>query len=393
MQEVDFRVWLSSIYESRNGIGLAEGVRSSRVANCRTVERCEGDLDKFYEVDGLDDLIARLNYSTNDERLENPVKHKVSINGNLRTGSSTLKSAVKLYQNFKRDVDVNGTVYGREKKAVRSRITRVSSSTNRRGSEWPEWSLPNEKEILLLAKSIMPFVRFLHPDIIEAIAVDNEVRRESWCEQLKECGIAPDIYLWESSPCAFPGVRRHVGRKEIAQFKAKENGEQPKYALRLDDNDFPKQIWSFVFRGKQFQNFGPSGYSLAHLIDHKEYKNRCEEEFSCSREEGIPERLFGLYTSAANATYVPSNFLKPTDFNGTIRMLLQRKIFDLYGAVCNPVPPMMVSKDSPSVEWEVSQFDWAEPVGTLSYVEVFLEYRAEIIDDLFAKWKGRQNTQ
>ena len=258
-----------------------------------------------------------------------------------------------------------------------------------KSSSWPEWPLPSENEILLLAKSLMPFVKFLHPDIVEIITEDNEGRREVWSEQLKNCGVAPEMYLWDSSPCAFPGIRRYAGSKEIAQFrgKAKEQGGQPQDALSLDDNDFPKQIWSFIFRGKQFQKFGPDGYSLAHLIDHKDYKNRCEDEFSCPVDENIPVRLFGLYTSVANTVYIPSNFLKPTDFDGTIRMLLQRKAFDLYGGICNPVPPMMTPQKSSSVEWEISQFDWADPVGAPSTVKAFLEFRAEVISDLIAKCK------
>ncbi|WP_285907312.1 hypothetical protein [Pseudodesulfovibrio pelocollis] len=294
------------------------------------------------------------------------------------------------------DVKSNGTRYNFTKHIIDkihcayAGSPAASMGPVRRASSWPKWSLPSENEILLLAKSTMPFVRFLHPDIVELIVADNERRRDTWVKQLKDCGISKEMYLWELSPCAFPGIRRYAGSKEIAQFrgKTKEHRGQPEYALSLDDNDFPKQIWSHVFRGKPFQKFGPDGYSLAHLVDHKAYRNRCDDEFSCESGNDFPKRLFGLYTSVANTVYIPSNFLKPTDFDGTIRMLLQRKAYDLYGAVCNLVPPLMTIKESPSPSWDIDQFDWAEPVGSLSGVEGFLAYRAEVIDGLLEKWKS-----
>ena len=46
-------------------------------------------------------LLDSLAYSTEDQRNQMPTNHKVPINGNLRTGSATLKQAVKLYMTFK----------------------------------------------------------------------------------------------------------------------------------------------------------------------------------------------------------------------------------------------------------------------------------------------------
>ena len=149
-------------------------------------------------------------------------------------------------------------------------------------------------------------------------------------------------------------------------------------ALRLDDNSFPKHIWSFIFRGKVFQNFGPDGYSLAHLADHKEYKNRRDEEFESF---GItPEKLYGLYSCASNTVFTPTNLLRLTDFNAEARLLLLQRAQSLYGAFCNLLPPAFKLKAQVSTEWHLDKFDWADPVGEEASLDEFFSFRSETIN-------------
>ena len=100
--------------------------------------------------------------------------------------------------------------------------------------------------------------------------------------------------------------------------------EKLRGALRLDDNDFPKQIWSHVFLGKKFPKHGPVGYALAHLADHKNYGNRHDSDFEV---KGDTKELHGLFTAATNSVYVPVGLIKPTDFGSRLRNLLQEPIF------------------------------------------------------------------
>ena len=90
-----FKIWL----DQENGSDFR--TIQSRMSNCRTVENHEGDLDEHFIKDNGLSLLDRLSYSTDDERNQVPTKHKVPINGNFRTGSATLKQAVKLYMTFK----------------------------------------------------------------------------------------------------------------------------------------------------------------------------------------------------------------------------------------------------------------------------------------------------
>ena len=331
MLESDFTRYL------RNQRCLQESTVTSRISNCRRVEKYEGNLDEHYDNDGMRTLLSRLTYSVAVENRSLPPRHQVPIRGNLRAGSATLKGAVKLYRDFRcRIYDEAETT-----DSVHASSAGMASVTGR----WPESPNPQDDDILRLAKVLTPLVRFLHPDIVRSVTEDNREHSERWSSKFADLGVDPDIYLWEGSPCAFPGVRRHAGRAEIALFRGKSTTPvtRPPNCLCLDDNTYPKHLWAFVFMGKPFRNQGPKGYQLAHLADHKEYKNRWSQEF---KTEGPtdPPPLMGLFTSPANTTYVPLHFLRPTDFTGPLRALLLGKAYQLYGEVCRLAPPPLHEK-------------------------------------------------
>ena len=95
MQEGRFERWLLGIR------GFSHNTVGSRLSNCRRLETYEGDLDEHFDRDHLKGLIARLEYSATDERHEVRPRHDVPIDGDLRTGSATLKNAATLYQEFR----------------------------------------------------------------------------------------------------------------------------------------------------------------------------------------------------------------------------------------------------------------------------------------------------
>ncbi len=347
--------------------GMNARTVGSRISNCRRVERAEGDLDEHYRRDHLEGILARLTYTTEDGRRSRTPKHQIEITGDVRNGTATLKSAVALYREFRAN---NGRVENVSSRRTQSIHHRTPTA------QWPEWPQPSEDALLQLAKALTPLVRFLRPDIIQTVVDDNRRRSDEWSAKLDALGIESNIYLWAGSPCAFPGVRRYAGSDEIAQFRGRgSNNSLPPHCLSLDDNDYPKHLWAFVLTGKPFRKSGPPGYQLAHLADHKEHKNRWREEFDCAG-TAEPPLLFGLYTSAANAAYVPSTFLKPTDFAGTLRVLLLRKAYALYSPVCRLAPPPLIEKTPDSV-WIPDNFEWSCPVGSIANVSGFLDYRSK----------------
>lgn len=93
MKEALFRSWLQRE-------GYDSGTINSRISNCFRICEAEGDLDILFEQNKYEDLIMRLSYSTQDERNNAKPKHNIKINGNMRTGSATLKQAAMLYRKF-----------------------------------------------------------------------------------------------------------------------------------------------------------------------------------------------------------------------------------------------------------------------------------------------------
>jgi hypothetical protein len=382
MRENAFRLWLLNHHCNGNGGSLDIRTINSRLSNCRTVERYEGDLDLQFDQDHLRSLLERLIYSTEDETQSRPARHRIPINGNLRNGSATLRSAVSLYKQFREDL-VEGTPTI-PPTTIRERVQSAPVVKSAERRTWPTWDQPGTAEVLALARATTPFVRFLSPDVVCAVVKDNEKHRDEWTEALRARQIDPAAYLWERSSCAFPGVRRYSGSREIAVHRGHTqlDGRQGVNALALDDNDYPKQIWSFIFRGAQFSKFGPSGYALAHLADHKDHGNRYKTDFEVIEGERNTTALFGLYTCLSNTVYTPVTLIKPTDFVATIRSLLVRRAQQLYGEVCQILPPFLRVPDASSAEWNVNEFKWADPVGTSQHMQSFLAFRRDRIRKL-----------
>ena len=99
MQEEPFRAWLRDVRKQ------AEGSIATHLADCRRVEKHEGDLDDHWNADGLRKLLDRLTYSKEDERNGKSPRHNVPTEGDLYNNSATFKAAANLYRKF---LDANG---------------------------------------------------------------------------------------------------------------------------------------------------------------------------------------------------------------------------------------------------------------------------------------------
>lgn len=247
---------------------------------------------------------------------------------------------------------------------------------------FPEWPRPSSDELILIAELIAKYTKFLNPEIVQKVVESNEKQNANWCNLLKIKKINHELYLWEKCATAFPGVRRHIGQKEIHNVKNQKRhipllGE----AVEIDDNDYPKEIWSFILSGNKFRKKGPTGYELAHLADHKEHNNRCAKEFVV---KDIKHSItyFGLFTCPTNTVYIPSALLRPTDFSISLRLLLLRRSNQLYGRFCKILPPAYDLPELHKPEWDINKFEWADPVGDVSNVDSFLLYRQGKLDKM-----------
>lgn len=91
MQKQSFERWLKNIKE------YEKGTVSSRISNCLRIEEFYGDLDEKYKIDSFNSIFEDLSKES----------HRIPINGDYYTGSATLKSALKLYLEFKENSIIN----------------------------------------------------------------------------------------------------------------------------------------------------------------------------------------------------------------------------------------------------------------------------------------------
>jgi hypothetical protein len=89
MKKQMFRDWLEEKYGGKR-------TASSRHSNCKRIERHEGNLDDHYDNDSMESLIVRFNPRS--------PSHNIPIEGDVYNGTSTLRSAAKLYLKFSRNI-------------------------------------------------------------------------------------------------------------------------------------------------------------------------------------------------------------------------------------------------------------------------------------------------
>lgn len=142
------------------------------------------------------------------------------------------------------------TLSARTKQPLSKTTVQITSKANT--ADWPTWDLPSDEEQLVLARAIIPYIKIISPAIVEKIVEDNNRNLEAWKEGFEQIGVRSDIYLWPDTPVTFPGIRRHVGATETSLFRSGPKVSIGENALYLDDNSYPKEIWSFALRNKMF---------------------------------------------------------------------------------------------------------------------------------------------
>jgi hypothetical protein len=210
MNKNQFHNWLCDNYSGSTA--------NSRLSNCLRVEEYEGDLDAHFANDKGWSLLQKLTYSRNDQHNNRRPNHKIPIAGNIYNGTATLKQAASLYFKYKA---------GNKHNETKDQRTLVRIEKKNMKMDWPVWDHPSDQELYELIKLTVKYTKYLHPDIVREVVHDNNKHREIWSIHLEKRKIPSKIYLWENSPCAFPGVRRYVGSKEIAFLESIQNYQAP----------------------------------------------------------------------------------------------------------------------------------------------------------------------
>lgn len=201
---------------------------------------------------------------------------------------------------------------------------------------WPRVTDADQQALVRLA---VPYVRWLKPDLVALLAVDNTKHRIAWQRVLTHGNVLPDLYLWPGSACAYPGRRRKTGGTEQAGMAAAQC-----LATDVSGNNLAHRVWELLGSSKRGFVQSRPGYELVHLFPHKaaEWKKLLrlldEEQPSTVallspgwrnwlEVHGLP----GLFTNPANMCFVPNTFVRPTDGHSLFRQVLWKRALSLFG--------------------------------------------------------------
>jgi hypothetical protein len=139
-------------------------------------------------------------------------------------------------------------------------------------------------------------------------------------------------------------------------------------------------------RNKKTDKTNPPNYALAHVVDHKDYKPRHDEELLGYKKSTDKNLFAGLYTSCVNTIWTPTLLMKPTDHRGPLRRLIIQMIDHYYRDVCVILPHgLTFNLENISSEWQLDRFSPPKEVGNIDYARNFIAHRNALIDDLIRK--------
>jgi hypothetical protein len=232
---------------------------------------------------------------------------------------------------------------------------------------WPSVTTDDEEALVRL---IVPYVRWLHPDLVVQVQEDNARYLGDWQSLLQRHAIPADLYVWPGSACVFPGVRRRSGK----------TNEKDQNCLDFDQNGnrLAHRIWELLgVSTKQFKA-ERAGYELVHLFPHQpnewqkllaesdtqlpyklpaQWREQLGNWQAKLKQTGLP----ALFSNPANMCFLPGSLVRPTDNASLLRLVLWKKALSLYGRDAL-LPPGLTE---PLASWlnelpEIPGLDWSK---------------------------------
>jgi len=88
----------------------SEGTQTAQLHRVKKVEESYGDLDEHFANGTYEEVVAALQYSTSDERMNKPNPSKIKFDGNIRNNLQSYKNAVVRYRKFLNDSEFQGGI-------------------------------------------------------------------------------------------------------------------------------------------------------------------------------------------------------------------------------------------------------------------------------------------
>lgn len=239
-----------------------------------------------------------------------------------------------------------------------------------------------------LSKILGSVSHHLHPEIVKYIIESNISFKEKFHQYSpKELNI--NEFFYEGSDCVFPGVRRPVNR-ETSGSKWKNNIY--KDGTILNDNTYPRHIWSFLvnskpYTGSNWKVAGLNSFELAHIFGHKTDETHLEKNSFLKFEEN--KNPYSLFTSASNIVLIPKGMTKPTDKIDSVKLCYYKRHIDLYG---ENFFHMSDFKKELVPEW-YKDIKWINPILPKNWkqkIDLLIDYREQ---HLKLKYGGKPITQ
>jgi len=221
----------------------------------------------------------------------------------------------------------------------------------------------------------------IHPKIVELIKVRNNDEQE-YFRNLFLNRIEISNYLFPGSACVFPGVRRYVSGQ------GKKRSYNHSYRAIIDDNEFPRHLWTYLANGKGYS--GPNWhetrlneFELAHIFTHKESEIEPEKAFFDVVQPEL--QPYSDFTCACNVVLLPKGTVRPTDNSRAIKAAFYKRYIDLYGE--DPLIGRSGFKQSLVPTW-YSKLKWNDPLLPADWRENtdrLLQYRTKRITHILKK--------
>jgi hypothetical protein len=132
-----------------------------------------------------------------------------------------------------------------------------------------------------VATAIAKVAYFVSPKVVQRITELNCTWRAEFKANFGSRLDDVSAYFYSDSACVFPGVRRPSteAERKLKKFRYDETAK-----AILDDNSFPRQVWSFLCTGKKHshggQHWKKSGlgrFELAHVLPQKRGNSQTPE--------------------------------------------------------------------------------------------------------------------